>query len=46
MARYSRTPMTFFLELTLDELYEWIKLISAEIEAENKALEASKGGHP
>lgn len=44
MARYSKTPISFYLELELAELCEWMEVISDEIKAENDAINAARKG--
>ena len=39
MARYSRTPIDFFLSIPIDEYKTWEKVINDEIKRENKAVE-------
>lgn len=45
MAKYSRTPISYFLNLTPDEFYEWVEVMNAEIKRENKELEKLKNKH-
>ena len=42
LAKYTKTPVNYFLDLPLDEFHEWIKLINSEIKRENKELEKLK----
>jgi hypothetical protein len=40
LAKYSNTPIGWFLELPMGEFYAWIKVMNAEVDRENKETEA------
>nr|DAL33570.1 MAG TPA_asm: hypothetical protein [Caudoviricetes sp.] len=43
MAKYSKTPIEFFLTMDMWEFCRWTSEINSEIDAENKAIkEAAK----
>lgn len=42
MAKYSVTPVSYFLELPISDFCRWIEVINAEIKAENKRAKASR----
>ena len=42
LAKYTKTPISYFMDLPLDEFYEWIKVTNEEIKRENKELEKLK----
>jgi hypothetical protein len=42
LAKYSNTPIGYFMEMPIGEFYAWIKVMNAEIERENKEVEAIK----
>ena len=42
MAKYTGTSIGYFLEIPIDDFYEWIKVMNAEIDRENKAIKESQ----
>ena len=42
LAKYSQSPLEFFLEMPLSDLCGWIETVNNEIEAEEKACEKQK----
>ena len=45
MAKFSHTPINFFLGLQVPDLHDWMLTISEEIQRQNKEIEsAGKGG--
>jgi hypothetical protein len=45
MAKYSHTPIDFFLGLPVSDLRDWMTTVSGEINRQNKEIEkAGKGG--
>ncbi len=42
LAKYTKTPINYFLDLPLDEFHEWIKITNAEIKRESKEIEKIK----
>lgn len=42
LAKYSQSPMEFFLEMPLSDLCGWIETVNNEIEAEEEACEKQK----
>ena len=48
LAKYTHTPIGFFLRLPIDEFYEWIAVMNGEIQREEKEIKESmddaKGG--
>ena len=45
LAKYTKTPINFFLDLPPHEFYEWVKVMNDEIKRENKELEKLKKQH-
>lgn len=42
LAKYSQSPLEFFLEMPLSDLCGWIETVNNEIEAEEEAGEKQK----
>ena len=42
LAKYTKTPIGYFMEMPIDEFYEWVQVMNAEIKRENKELEKIK----
>ena len=42
LAKYTKTPVGYYLELPIGEFYEWIKVMNAEIKRETRELEKIK----
>ncbi len=42
LAKYSQSPLEFFLEMPLSDLCGWIEAVNNEIEAEEEACEKQK----
>lgn len=42
LAKYSQSPLEFFLEMPLSDLCGWIETVNNEIEAEEEACEKQK----
>ena len=42
MAKYSNTPIGWFLELPVGEFYSWMKVIGLEIKRENDEIKKMK----
>lgn len=38
LAKYTKTPISFFLELPIGEFYDWVGTMNREIELENKTI--------
>ena len=38
MAKYTNTPIDFFLNLPIDEFYDWVRSVNDEVKRENDAL--------
>ena len=45
MAKYSHTPISFFMSLSIDDLYGWMDTVAGEIDRQNREIERQvKGG--
>ena len=42
MAKYSETPMSYFLDLPMSDYCQWIETINAEIKAEDKQAKGAR----
>lgn len=42
LAKYSQSPLGYFLELSLADLCGWIEVVNREIEAEEEACKKQK----
>ena len=42
MAKYSETPMSYFLDLPMSNYCKWIETINAEIKAEDKQAKSAR----
>ena len=42
LAKYTKTPISYFMDLPLDEFYEWIKIMNEEIKREDKEQDKLK----
>lgn len=42
MAKYSETPMSYFLDLPMSNYCQWIETINAEIKAEDKQAKGAR----
>lgn len=38
MAKYSSTPISYFMELPIGEFFEWLSIINGEIRRENDEI--------
>ena len=42
MAKYSQTPIGYFLEMPISEFLLWMEIISGEIKRENREIKGIK----
>ncbi|WP_296731786.1 hypothetical protein [Anaerovibrio sp.] len=42
MAKYTKTPIDFFLKLSIGEFYKWVEAVNEEIELESKEMKKAQ----
>ncbi|WP_297569504.1 hypothetical protein [uncultured Anaerovibrio sp.] len=44
MAKYTNSPISYFLKMPIGEFYSWVEDINSEIKAEEKAIKDARKG--